>query len=200
MRLITICAITVFAIAGTCLADPTLRAILRDPGMAEVSGITGDQVEEIGNLYESTERVIIDSRATLQIKHLELAGLERSDKPDMTQIRKLVDEMERARSSATVAKIERRIRMRQILTTDQMRKLRDVMRLRGERRRSLGRRHELRARPILREHPGPRGRPVRLGRQGGRSVGRRHELRARPILQEHPVRRGRPVRQGRPSI
>jgi Spy/CpxP family protein refolding chaperone len=161
MRLIAICTIIVGVTVGTCLANPILRAIHRDPEMAEASGITKDQIKEVGDLFESTERAIIESRAKLQIKRLELGRLERSDQPDMRQIRKLLDEMGDARSSAMIAKIERRIRTRQILTSDQMRKLREVMRPKREGRRSANCRHEHRSRRMLREHRGGRGKPMR---------------------------------------
>lgn len=140
MRSLTLwLGLLVIMAVGVCQADPVFRVLLERPGVAAEVGITDDQRGDLADLFEATEKDIITSEAEIKIKRIEIERLARSDRPDMRQIRKLVSESEGARTSAILARIERRIKMKEILTVGQMEKVRTAIRARAREIRSPGR-------------------------------------------------------------
>lgn len=113
--------------ASAAWSGPMCDALLKHPGIADEVGLTDEQRVQLDDLVTATEKQIIDSEADIRIKQVEIDRLVRSDQPDMRQIRKLVNEAGDARSSLRLARIERDVKMRQLLTPDQALRARKAM-------------------------------------------------------------------------
>jgi Spy/CpxP family protein refolding chaperone len=121
VRAVTISILLLLVAAvGVSLGGPLCRTLVKHVGLGDELGITGDQREQLEELYENTEKEIIEARGKMRIKRLEMERLMRSDDPDMREIRRLVNEIGDARSSSMLAGIERNIRMKRILAPEQM--------------------------------------------------------------------------------
>ena len=119
--------VMVVAAVGVSLGAPVCRTLVRHAELGDEVGITPDQREDLEALYADTEEQIIESRAKMKIKRLEMERLMRSDDPDMREIRELVNEIGDARSSEMLARIERDVRTKRILGPDQMKRARKTM-------------------------------------------------------------------------
>ncbi len=128
MRYVVVATALILLVSvGAAFSQPLCGALLKHRGLADEIGITDEQREELEGLFEVTERQMIGSHAEMKIRHLELERLMRSDRPDMRQIRKLVNEVSDARTSAMLARIERGVRTREILTREQLKKAQGAM-------------------------------------------------------------------------
>ncbi len=140
-------------------------AILHDPEIAKEAGITKEQISEIAEIFAASEKKAIEARAQAQTKWIDIATSMRSDSPDLRQIRKLVTEMEKARSAEILARLERNVKLKGILTPDQFEKV-----MKSMHRRRMMRRHMERKPPEGCPKPCPRHQRehgMMPGRQGG---------------------------------
>jgi Spy/CpxP family protein refolding chaperone len=153
MRLSMI-SIIVFLLVSASAAypGPMCRGLIRHPELADQVGLTEEQRAELEDLFVATEKQIISSEAEMKTKQLEIEKLIRSEQPDMRQIRKLVRGTEDARSSARLARIERNLRMRQILRPEQIERSRKAIRSRAFKLRDRGQRARARDLRTEREH------------------------------------------------
>jgi hypothetical protein len=115
--------------AGVSLAGPLCETLVRHPELDAEIGITAEQREEMEKIFETTEKEIIESRSRMQVKRLEMERLMRSEAPDIREIRKLVNEIGDAKSSSMMAGIERKLKMRKVLSRDQMDKAKRLVRM-----------------------------------------------------------------------
>ena len=191
MKSVVTFVVAVLAVSvGQCLCGPLGGCVLRDPEIADRVGLTEEQRQELEDVYEATEKEMIKAHADLRIKRLEIDRLVRSERPDMREIRKLVSEAEKARSSAMLARLERRVKVSQMLSSEQMRKVRRAgRRLEG--------RHMMRdggppGRHMMRGGDGRNGHKMRDGGQPGRQMMRGGAEPGRRMMRdgERPVRRG----------
>ena len=133
MRAITISILLVLVAAvGVSLGGPLCKTLVKHVELDDELGITCDQREQLEDLYENTEKEIIEARGKMRIKRLEMERLMRSDDPDMREIRKLVNEIGDARNSSMLAGIERNVRMKRILGPEQMKRAGRVTMRRGK--------------------------------------------------------------------
>jgi Spy/CpxP family protein refolding chaperone len=170
-------ALVLLVSVGAGFGDPLCGAIVKHPEWDGDLGITSGQRQDLENVFEKTEKEIIESTGTMRVKQLEMDRLMRSDSPDMREMRKLVNEIGDARSAIVLAGIERDLRTREILGPDRMREAgRMVMRMGEGRRARFGERG-------MKDHgmPGmmrtPRcGMMEDHGRPGMRGMGRRESV------------------------
>ncbi len=141
MRL-SVITVTVFLLVSARAAcpGPMFRGMLNHPEFAGKAGLTEEQRAELEDLFVATEKQIISSEAEMKTKQLEIEKLIRSEQPDMRKIRRLVRESEDARSSVRLARIERNVRMRQILRPEQLERSREAVRARMFKSRDRGQR------------------------------------------------------------
>jgi Spy/CpxP family protein refolding chaperone len=170
MRILTISMIVCLGLTGVGLASPMCRALLRHGELAEDAGITDEQRVELEDLLGATEKRVIEGEARMRVKRLELQRLLRAEQPDMRAVRKLVDEAADARSSVMLARIERNVKMREILGSEQTERARKAMMMRAREGRSRDRGHACREGHRM-KHEGMRERGMK--RQGMRQPGRR---------------------------
>ena len=163
MKTIAILLLVVFVGAvGVSSGGPLCGKLVKHPELDGELEISADQREQLEKLYEDTEKEMIEARAELEIKHLEMERLMRSQEPDMREIRKLVGEMGDARSALMLAGIEREVRTKRILGREQMKRARNAMMRMGRGRRvSVGR-----------GEPGLHRPGMRFGRPGRPGMGR----------------------------
>jgi hypothetical protein len=148
----TICLVmmAVLGFAGVATGGPLCRAMLHHPELAEEVGIDESTMDEIGDLYFETQADAIRAGAEARIKRLEIQREMRSDEPDVRVVRKLVGELGDARGKALMARLERGMKMKQLVSPDQLRDFRRLMKenrpmmREGERRRGTGMRRGMR--------------------------------------------------------
>jgi Spy/CpxP family protein refolding chaperone len=147
---------------GVSFGGPLCRMVVSHPELDGDLGITVEQREQLEDLYENTEKEIIEARSKLDIKHLEMERVMRSAEPDMREIRKLVTDIGDARSTSMLARIERDLKVKQILTPDQVEKAgKLMMRMGGARGHRAARNGERKFGMSRMGMGGPRGRAMR---------------------------------------
>jgi len=95
--------------------------------MRQQLGITDEQVSKFHQQNEDFQKAGIQSRATMQIKRMELNDLLRADKPDRAVIDKKLAEVTAAQAASEKARIDHQLAMRSLLTPDQQTKLKQMM-------------------------------------------------------------------------
>jgi Spy/CpxP family protein refolding chaperone len=115
------------AMVSVGVGEPVCKALVRHPELDGELDITAEQREALEDLYQTTEKDIIESTGKMRVKRLEMDRLMRSPDPDIREVRKLVNEIGDARSAAVLAGIERNLKMRKILTPEQMQEARRAM-------------------------------------------------------------------------
>lgn len=155
----------VLASASTVSSGPMCGSLVKHPEIADNVGLTEEQRAELEDLFVETEQRIISSEAEVKAKQLEIDRLIESDKPDMRQIRKLVNEAGDARSSVRLAHIEREVRTRRVLKPGQAEKARKAVVVRMREARAQ-RRHAGGPDAHLRHYDKPGSRMRRHDRSG----------------------------------
>ena len=179
MKTISFLMLMVFVVAvGVSSGGPLCRMLVQHPELDGDLEITADQRVQLEDLYEDTEKDIIEAKADLEIKRMEMERLMRSEDPDMREIRKLVNEIGDARSALMMAGIEREVRTKRILGREQVKRARHaVTRMERGRRAAAGLGDWRSRRPGMRpEGPGEAGRGCMRyhGRMMDGSGGRAH--------------------------
>ena len=154
VRVLTICVILVVGLVSAGLAGPLCEALVRHPGLAEELEVTDGQIQRLEELFESTEREIIEAEARIRSTRLGVEREVRSESPDMRRIRKLVNEAQQARSEVELARIQRDVTMREILTGEQLEQARSRM---GRMGAGCGGHHHAREKGHTCQHREPRG-------------------------------------------
>jgi Spy/CpxP family protein refolding chaperone len=174
-------ALFVLVSVSTVSSGPMCGVLVKHPELADRVGLTEEQRAELEELFVETEQRIISSEAEIKLKQLEIDRHIGSDKPDMRQIRKLVNEAGDARSSVRLAHIERDVRARQVLRPEQAEKASKAMMVRMRESRAerghaggpgVHMRHHDRFGPHMRRH----------GRSGAQM---RHHDRSGPRMRRH---------------
>jgi Spy/CpxP family protein refolding chaperone len=106
-----------------------LHHMLQDPAVRERLKITPEQVAKIQAQASSMAKVMIRSRADIQVKRMELAELIRAEKPDRVLIDKKLREVQDASFAAEKAKIDGRLNIREMFTPEQRQ---EMEKMRGE--------------------------------------------------------------------
>ena len=94
-------------------------------GRLESLNLSQSQRDKIAKIRESHQKDMIQSRADLQLAQLEFRKLMRSDNPDKRAINSQIDRMSSIRADMMKARVEQRLDVRDVLTSDQRAKLRD---------------------------------------------------------------------------
>lgn len=100
--------------------------IAANPEMREKLGITDEQAAKITQQTSDFRKASIGSRADLEVKRVELHDLLHAENPDRAAIDLKLDEIGTARTAQTKARIHYRLAMRQVLTLEQRKRLREI--------------------------------------------------------------------------
>ncbi len=124
------------------------------PSLAKQLGLTEGQQEELRTLRTDAQKNRIQSQADMRIKRLEMAELMRADEPDRAAIERKLDEIAAARKTQFLAKLDHRNAMKEILTPEQLEKMKTLRKNSGRNfRRNRGRGNQFHRRG----RPGPGG-------------------------------------------
>src|SRR5665213_3759684 len=103
-----------------------LARLVKNPSFRERIGITQEQAQKIETQTFNFRKSMIDNRATLQVKRLELGQLLSAETPDRSAIDQKLQEISAARLAQSKARMDFRLDMRAVLTPEQRQKMQQM--------------------------------------------------------------------------
>ena len=113
-----------------------LARLVKNPSFRERIGITSEQAQKIETQTFNFRKSMIDNRATLQVKRLELGQLLSAETPDRSAIDQKLQEISATRLAQSKAMMDFRLDMRAALTPEQRQKMQQMRQ--GFRHRGFG--------------------------------------------------------------
>jgi Spy/CpxP family protein refolding chaperone len=117
-----------------------ISRILSNPEIQQKVGVTPEQVAKIRGQETAFRRTLIQQRADLQVKRLDLQALLAAEKPDRAAIDRQLQAISTSRLAMDKSRIDFRLNMKDALTPEQREKLKQAMKDRWEGRRGQDRR------------------------------------------------------------
>jgi Spy/CpxP family protein refolding chaperone len=108
-----------------------LIQMAENPHVRMFLGLTDDQVQRLHQIGVDSEKASIQNRADMELKHLELRELLRSDNPDHDAIMSKLDEVNATRGKIEKQRVETFLNARGVLTPEQLKKVKEFMEHRG---------------------------------------------------------------------
>lgn len=108
-----------------------LARMAENPRVREYLGLTDDQVKRLHTLGVEAEKASVQTRADMQLRHIELRELMRADNPDQSAIMAKIDEVNALRGKMEKDRVQTMLSARGVLTPDQIKKLKTFMENRG---------------------------------------------------------------------
>jgi Spy/CpxP family protein refolding chaperone len=140
-----------------------LVQMAENPRVRQYLGLTDDQVARLHKIGLEAEKSSIQTRADLELRHVELHELLRADNPDHDAIMQKLDEVNALQGKMEKQHVETMLSARGVLTPDQIKKVKEFMEHRGPEG-GPGHEHGM-------EHHGGMGRPGGHGGPGGEPGG-----------------------------
>ena len=131
-----------------------LLRMAENPRVKMFLGLSDDQVARLHKIGVDAEKASIQTRADLELKHIELRELLRADNPDRDAIMGKLDEVNALRGKMEKQHVETLLDARGVLTPEQLKKVKEFMEHRGPE--GMERGHEM-------GHRGMGGRPPMHG-------------------------------------
>jgi Spy/CpxP family protein refolding chaperone len=132
-----------------------------NPHVRQYLGLTDEQVGRLHALGVDAEKASVQTRADMELRHIELRELLRADNPDHDAIMQKLDEVNALRGKIEKQHVETLLSARGVLTPEQVKKVKAFMENRsaggGPERGPMMERHEGMRRPS--GHGGPGGTP-----------------------------------------
>jgi Spy/CpxP family protein refolding chaperone len=100
-------------------------------GLSQLN-LSQSQKDRIAKIRESHQKDLIDARADLQKARLEFRSLLSDDKPDKGAINRQIDRMASIQADIMKSRVDQRLDVRDVLTSDQRTKLREGRKERGD--------------------------------------------------------------------
>jgi Spy/CpxP family protein refolding chaperone len=150
-----------------------LLRLAENPRVRQYLSLTDEQVARLHKIGVDSEKASIQTRADLELRHLELRELLRADNPSRDAVLHKVDEAIALRGKMERARVETLLSARDVLTPEQQKKVREFLENRGE---GFGRG------PMRERRGGPGRTPTHPGGPGGAPGGPE-----KPVPQEPPV-------------
>ncbi len=130
-----------------------LLRMAENPRVRQYLGLTDDQVARLHKIGIDEEKASVQTRADMDLRHIELRELLRADNPDHDAIMQKLDEVNALQGKMEKQRVETLLSARSVLTPDQVKKVKAFMENRG-----FGggaeRGH------MMERHAGPRQRPM----------------------------------------
>lgn len=98
----------------------------KDSELMRKMGASGDQVQRIEKISQDYRIQLIDSRAALEKQEAILEPLLEADQPNESQVIAQIDKVAQARANVEKSHVQMLLAIRQVLTPEQWKKLRDV--------------------------------------------------------------------------
>ena len=102
--------------------EPFLR-LAENPRVRQALGLTDEQVERLHKIGVDAEKTSIQTRADLELRHIELRELLRADNPDHDAIMQKIDQVNALRGKMQKQRVETMLSARSVLTPEQIKKL-----------------------------------------------------------------------------
>ena len=138
-----------------------LLRMAENPMVRQYLGLTDEQVGRLHKIGVEAEKASVQTRADMELRHIELRELLRADNPDHDAIMQKLDEVNTLRGKMEKQQVETLLSARSVLTPEQVKKVRAFMENRGpgggpEREHGMERRGGMGRPP---GHGGPGGAP-----------------------------------------
>jgi Spy/CpxP family protein refolding chaperone len=104
-----------------------LLRMAENPRVKMFLGLSDEQVERLHKIGIDSEKASVQNRADMELKHIELRELLRSDNPDRDAIMSKIDEANALRGKIEKQHIETYLNARGVLTPDQLKKVKEFM-------------------------------------------------------------------------
>jgi len=129
-------ALVALLAAGAATAEPLGVPPGRwwaQPRIAEQVGLSAEQTQQLESLTVNHLRSMVDLKAVVEKAQIDLRAAAETDPFDAKQVRTAFAALQQARTRLETERFEMLLKVRQVLTTEQWRKLRDIVRERRER-------------------------------------------------------------------
>lgn len=127
--------------------DHLLR-MAENPRVRQYLGLTDDQVTRLHEIGINAEKSAVQTRADLELRHIELRELLRADNPDHDAIMNKLDQINALQGKMEKQRVETMLSARAVMTPEQLKKIKTFMENRGS-----GMEHG----PMMHRHAGPGG-------------------------------------------
>ncbi len=144
---------------------PHMLAMLDNDRVKAYLNLSDPQAQQLRQIVVSSEKSSIQTRAQLEVRHIELRELLRADQPDSDAIMKKVQEISDLRGQEMKQHVQALLDAEKVLTPEQRKKIRQFIENReafGMRARTFGEHRGFTARP----HEGPGMPPAPTPRPG----------------------------------
>jgi Spy/CpxP family protein refolding chaperone len=98
----------------------------KDSELMRRMGVSGDQVQRIEKIFQDYRIQLIDLHAALERQRAILEPLVEADQPNESQVIAQIDKVVQARASVEKSHVQMLLAIRQVLTPEQWKKLRDL--------------------------------------------------------------------------
>ena len=109
-----------------------LLRMAENPRVRQYLGLTDEQVGRLHKIGVDAEKASVQTRADMELRHIELRELLRADNPDHDAIMQKLDEVNALRGKMEKQRVETMLSARSVLTPDQLKKVKTFMENRGE--------------------------------------------------------------------
>jgi Spy/CpxP family protein refolding chaperone len=108
-----------------------LMRMAEDPRVRQYLGLTDEQVGRLHKIGIDAEKASVQTRADMQLRHIELRELLRADNPDHDAIMRKLDEVNAVQGKMQKQGVETLLAARSVLTPEQLKKIKTFMEDRG---------------------------------------------------------------------
>ena len=108
-----------------------LMRMAENPRVRQYLGLTDEQVGRLHKIGVDAEKASVQTRADMQLRHIELRELMRADNPDHDAIMQKLDEVNALRGKMEKQRVETMLSARSVLTPEQLKKIKTFMENRG---------------------------------------------------------------------
>jgi Spy/CpxP family protein refolding chaperone len=108
-----------------------LLRMAENPRVRQYLGLTDEQVGRLHKIGVDAQKASVQSRADMELRHIELRELLRADNPDHDAIMQKLDEVNSLRGKMEKQGVETMLSARSVLTPEQLKKIKTFMENRG---------------------------------------------------------------------
>jgi Spy/CpxP family protein refolding chaperone len=108
-----------------------LLRMAENPRVRQALNLTDDQVARLRTISVDAEKASVQTRADMQLRHIELRELMRADNPNQSAIMAKLDEVNALQGKMGKQRVQTMLSARSVLTPDQIKKIKTFMENRG---------------------------------------------------------------------
>jgi len=108
-----------------------LLRMAENPRVRQYLGLTDEQVGRLHTISVDAQKASVQTRADVELRHIELRELLRADNPDQNAIMQKLDEVNALRGKMEKQRVQTMLSARSVLTPEQIKKVKTFMENRG---------------------------------------------------------------------